>query len=704
MASSSLPEAITALTTKTQQVLDTATGIALNAVTKADIADFSTRVNQASADAAAATQAAQEATSGLAGTAQSSVLAAGTGAAIGATRDISATGLSFGTSNLQILMRSSPIDVREALPGNFDATGATNYTVQIQKILDYLRDFGGGRLLLPSKTALLVGGLIAYSGTEVIAQDWTSELVVSPAGFGWGLSVNPLQGGTTNPDDNQRNIRLAGFCIRGQAAQPTFEEHQHLLNFNAVSDLLLEGLLVKGHRGDGIYIGSSNTNGVERHNERIQINRCTVDGVNADNRNGISIIDGTHVTIWKFKGINCTRPGQPGTIDVEPNANAFARVRHITVEDFEISGGNGSGVAFLLPSNDLMTVPAQNLIVRNGVIRGKETGFGQLTNVVAGATPHNTKWEDISVQDCATPFIIDSVRGAEINDVRCYRSPKQAQLGYVYGNFDIRSRGLRMYNCGTSETNALRIRTIDGLFLDDAQWVDSGLTAGGSGRAIYFANGTGANIAITNSSVTSPTGKTTTNIGLESGTYTLNQATCRESGNTFLVAAQQFVVNGTRGLSAPPATGTWVAGQQVFASSTVLAANGIEKWVVTTGGVDAAVKWEPVLFHPFRRKIRRNYQVVEAFDAGIYDIFALTIQANPALTYTAPTNGTQGQEITITVRNGSGGVMGAITWDAAFKMAGDWVNPANGKNRSISFYLDGTSWYQMAPVTGEVPN
>lgn len=80
MASSSLPEAITALTTKTQQVLDTATGIALNAVTKADIADFSTRVNQASADAAAATQAAQEATSGLAGTAQTAVLATFAGA------------------------------------------------------------------------------------------------------------------------------------------------------------------------------------------------------------------------------------------------------------------------------------------------------------------------------------------------------------------------------------------------------------------------------------------------------------------------------------------------------------------------------------------------------------------------------------------------------------------------------------------------
>jgi hypothetical protein len=130
------------------------------------------------------------------------------------------------------------------------------------------------------------------------------------------------------------------------------------------------------------------------------------------------------------------------------------------------------------------------------------------------------------------------------------------------------------------------------------------------------------------------------------------------------------------------------------------------------GGLDVPLGWRydataglmrPMLANPFRRYIGRNYQLTENFDASLYDIFSLNIQANGALTYNAPTGGTVGQELTIRVRNVSGGAMGTITWNAAFKMSG-WTNPATGKSRSVTFFYDGTNWIEISQTLADVAN
>jgi len=515
------------------------------------------------------------------------------GDGVGTKLPTSSTGIELPSATLNFFVRSAPIDVRQALPGNVDPSGQTNYTTQIQKILDYLRDFGGGTLMLPPNMSLLIGGLRVYTGTEIVAPDWTSELIVSPDGYGWGISINPLNGGTANPDDNQRNIRFAGFSIHGQALVPTFNEHQHLLNFNAASDLLVENLRIRGQRGDGIYLGSSNTAGLERHNERIVIDRCTIDGVNAENRNGISIIDGSQVVISKVRILNCTRAGQPGAIDMEPDANLYARIRDVTVEDFYISGGFGSGVACLLRPNATLTTPVSNIRVLKGTITGKASGFGYQRNTQAPANvPRDgVVFSDIEVKNCGTPFLFDSVVGGTLRNVKFSDCTKQAELGYIYGNRDILLDNVTMERCGTAETNGLRIRTIDGLKIDRCTFTDCGRSDVASGRAMYFANGTGTNISITNTVIASPTGKTTVNIGVEAATYTLNNATCYEAGNTYIVGGQQFVVNGTRGQSVAPTTGNWALGNEVFRTPVAGRPAG---WRCIAAGAPAAGTWAPM--------------------------------------------------------------------------------------------------------------
>lgn len=64
---------------------------------------------------------------------------------------------------------------------------------------------------------------------------------------------------------------------------------------------------------------------------------------------------------------------------------------------------------------------------------------------------------------------------------------------------------------------------------------------------------------------------------------------------------------------------------------------------------------------------------------------------------------TAGQQITLHINNTSGGAMGAITWNAVFKMSA-WTNPANGQNRSITFEYNGSSWKQISQTGADIPN
>lgn len=74
-----------------------------------------------------------------------------------------------------------------------------------------------------------------------------------------------------------------------------------------------------------------------------------------------------------------------------------------------------------------------------------------------------------------------------------------------------------------------------------------------------------------------------------------------------------------------------------------------------------------------------------------------------AFTINAPTNPASGQKLTIKIRNTSGGALGAVTWNAVFKMA-TWTSPATANSRSITFHYDGTNWVEESRCTTDVPN
>lgn len=107
----------------------------------------------------------------------------------------------------------------------------------------------------------------------------------------------------------------------------------------------------------------------------------------------------------------------------------------------------------------------------------------------------------------------------------------------------------------------------------------------------------------------------------------------------------------------------------------------------------------------FRASIRGVVDLVDGAtvttDASAGDYFALQA-AGAARTLSNPTNPSQGQRITYQIWNNSGGVL-TITWDGAFKFAG-WVDPANGKVRTITFvyYSSFGQWIQDGTVSPDL--
>lgn len=76
-----------------------------------------------------------------------------------------------------------------------------------------------------------------------------------------------------------------------------------------------------------------------------------------------------------------------------------------------------------------------------------------------------------------------------------------------------------------------------------------------------------------------------------------------------------------------------------------------------------------------------------------------------AFTIAAPTNPAHsyGQRISFKIKNASGGALGAVTWNAVYKLAA-WTSPANGYSRSIDFIFDGTNWVEASRASADVPN
>lgn len=103
-------------------------------------------------------------------------------------------------------------------------------------------------------------------------------------------------------------------------------------------------------------------------------------------------------------------------------------------------------------------------------------------------------------------------------------------------------------------------------------------------------------------------------------------------------------------------------------------------------------------------KVAVPYSASMTFDAAAGTEFIVLVTNGTAFTINAPLNPSDGQIITLTIRNRNAAPIGAVTFNAVFALSA-WTQPAGGQSRSIQFRYDlsVTKWEQINQTGVDIP-
>ena len=406
------------------------------------------------------------------------------------------------------------------------------------------------------------------SGTDgryLIGNDATASLPAGANLFGDGLDRTVIarapgprpfilhcDSGSPDPARNIAGLRFRDLTFADDVLQLGFSEFSYLVMLNGVSDVRFDRVGFRGFRGDGLHLGSSVTSKVERHNVDMMVSDCVFDGVNANNRNAISVIDADRLVIARSHFVNVSRRGdgtagpgdpmrpatglaQPGAIDLEPNGDAFSIIRNVVIRDNLFVGGGGFAVAVLLPPNDSVRVPQQGIIIENNMIRdrvGAFEAFGYAGDDAANSQrSYNIVIQGNKVNRCKKPFIISGIRGITIADNQFCDCSGHAELGYRALNVAVTLSGNVFERVGSLAPGfALWLRDGDQIMIADNDFIDAGTPDSTAGTAIAVVSGTLRNLTLRGNHFRAPRGRMTQAAAVFQGARVV-QSSLRLNGN-----------------------------------------------------------------------------------------------------------------------------------------------------------------------------
>jgi hypothetical protein len=98
-----------------------------------------------------------------------------------------------------------------------------------------------------------------------------------------------------------------------------------------------------------------------------------------------------------------------------------------------------------------------------------------------------------------------------------------------------------------------------------------------------------------------------------------------------------------------------------------------------------------------------TYSASMSIDADTGNVFLIVPNNSTAFTINSPTNGAEGQTLSIRIKNTTGGALGAATFGALFRMT-SWAQPATGFSRTIHFMKEGANWVESGRTAADVQN
>ena len=367
--------------------------------------------------------------------------------------------------------------------------GISDDTVAIQNALKNNRN-----VLIP-KGKYLVKELVIYNNTRLLGITGQSVLK-NMEGSTFILSAY-VNNKVNNNNSNTKNIEINGITFEGRSVEDGFSEHEHNLRLVAVSNATITNCTFHSFRGDGIYIGTIKSGIIRSHNNNISVSRCYFDGVNYKNRNAISIIDGTTISITDSKFTRTANNKMPGAIDIEPNSiDETVNDINISRNSFKNIGGNVGVISFVLrkyePPNENNKF---NYIINDNSIESSSTGITILYRPEKRSEQINLKSFLISnnnIKLMNRPIDLQGVYGAVIenNDFSVSKlSAKIGAEGELSAVNDIQFKSNKWFEIGRYNSTGIEIYSANKLtFLED-ELIDCGMVIGNISNPIYFKKG-----------------------------------------------------------------------------------------------------------------------------------------------------------------------------------------------------------------------
>lgn len=186
-------------------------------------------------------------------------------------------------------------------------------------------------------------------------------------------------------DDSKsiKNIIISGFTFKSEVKKNGFDELLHQISAHGVSDFKIENCSFIGFYGDGIAINAGTDLNIYSYayNKNVTISNCSFDGVNKDNRQGISIYYCDDFLIEKCQFKNITRKDMPGAIDIEPDRD-FLVSRNGIIRNcsFDNIGGIAAVNIILLPSIKANHFSNKNYVIENCTFNNVNSALGVIGN------------------------------------------------------------------------------------------------------------------------------------------------------------------------------------------------------------------------------------------------------------------------------------------------------------------------------------
>ncbi len=171
-------------------------------------------------------------------------------------------------------------------------------------------------------------------------------------------------------------VTIDNLKFDGRAANQgaTWSQFRHCLRIHGnISNVTVKNCEFRNIIGDGVYvnIGSSAKNCIIGPKNTFSSDHF--------NRNGVSVITGTHIEVHGNTFTKCSRSGMPGPIDLEPNSSSDT-LSDVSVHHNTIIGGSTTGTGTLpgIVYSGFQNAAADNIAIHDNDISGSRFTDGIL--------------------------------------------------------------------------------------------------------------------------------------------------------------------------------------------------------------------------------------------------------------------------------------------------------------------------------------